>query len=131
MRDRAPGILSGLALLASLSPAQTPPKPAPRPESPQTQTARGASDFPDSYTYARRYKAGELNSYEVCVRDPELAGEMIGVSEHRVFLRKGVPVERVRWIRLSESDLGDLSAMALDLPAYEMSLHPEGELTLL
>jgi formylglycine-generating enzyme required for sulfatase activity len=130
MRFRAIGIPCGLALLASAAFSQAPvPEPGETPPRRQeisitTDPAEGA------YTYQRRYQSGEVNSYEIAVRDPDLGSELIGVSEHRVFLRDGVPVERVRWIRLTESQAGDLSPMALEVPPYEMSLHPEGDLTL-
>jgi formylglycine-generating enzyme required for sulfatase activity len=70
-------------------------------------------------------------SYEVRVHDTQRETELIGVSEHRVFLRNGVPTERVRWVRLTESRLGELNDMALEVPSYEMSLDPRGELSLI
>jgi len=130
MRQSAPGILSGLILLASAASAQEPPAVlAPVPA--QAQGTPAAADRgPSAYTYARRYTPGEVSTYEVRVRDSELGSELIGVSEHRVFQRNGIPTERVRWIRLSESRLGELNEMAMELPSYEMSLHPQGDLTL-
>lgn len=131
MRYRAPGILSGLVLLASTAFSQAPPR-APALAPPQPQKAQTAADpGAGAYTYARRYTPGEVNTYEVRVRDPDLGSELIGVSEHRVFLRNGVPIERVRWIRLTESQLGDLSDMAREVPTYEMSLDPQGDLSLI
>jgi formylglycine-generating enzyme required for sulfatase activity len=128
MRSRAEGILGGLALLASAAFSQTPPT------TPPAAPVPGQSDFAATGAVgtpkARRYTPGEVNRYELRVREPELGNELIAVSEHRVFLRDGIPVERVRWIRLSESLLGDLSEMALEVPSYEMSLDPRGELSL-
>jgi formylglycine-generating enzyme required for sulfatase activity len=130
MRHRAPGILSGLILLTSIASSQAPPR-APAPAPAQAPGAKSPADRnADTYTYVRHYTPGEVNSYEVRIRDSELDTELIGVSEHRVFLRDGIPVERVRWIRLTETRMGDLSDMALEVPAYEMSLHPRGDLSL-
>ncbi len=117
MRYHGPGILSGLILLARLAPSQAP-QPAP------------AGAAPDTYSYSRQYKPGEVDTYEVRVRDSDSGGDLVGVSEHRVFVRDGVPTERVRWTRLTESKMGDLSDLAVEVPAYEMSLDPRGELRL-
>jgi formylglycine-generating enzyme required for sulfatase activity len=126
MRSRAPGILSGLFLLASAAVSQAP-LPAPPAAPPQEQTAAAPTE--GNYSYARRYQPGEVECYEVRVRDAERGSDLVGVTEHRVFLRNGIPIERVRWIRLTESQLGDLSDMAREVPSYEMSLHPRGELS--
>ena len=129
MRCRAPGILSSLVLLASAASSQAPP-PA-LPSAPSVEQPGQPTAEPGAYPHARRYTPGEVNSYELRIRDPDLGSELIGVSEHRVFVRNGVPVERVRWVRLSESRLGDLTEMALEVPSYELSLHPRGDLSLL
>ena len=119
MRDRALGILIGLLLLSLAA-------------FPQTPTAADSANSSDrSYAYLRHYKPGEIDRYEVRVRDSLRDSELIGVSEHRVFVRNDIPAERVRWLRLTESQIGDLSAMALEVPSYELSLDPKGELKLL
>jgi formylglycine-generating enzyme required for sulfatase activity len=130
MRNRAPSLLSGLALLASAAFAQTSqPATAPAPQA-QENTAAADRDA-DAPSYARHYTPGEVSTYELRVRDPDLGTELIGVSEHRVFVRGGVPTEKIRWIRLTESQVGEINEMALEVPAYEMSLHPRGDLTLI
>jgi formylglycine-generating enzyme required for sulfatase activity len=94
------------------------------------QTAAPPGPAQNSFTYARHYTPGEVFGYEVRVRETTSGSELIGVTEHRVFLRDAIPTERVRWVRLTESVAGDLTPMALEVPVYEMSLHPEGELSL-
>jgi hypothetical protein len=128
MRCRASGILSGLLLLASAAFSQAPP-PAPLPVRAREQPDPAAEAGGNTYTYARRYQPGEVDRYEVRVRDTERDTDLVGVTEHRVFLRDGVPTEKVRWIRLTESELGDFSDMAHEVPSYEMSLDPRGVLS--
>jgi formylglycine-generating enzyme required for sulfatase activity len=140
MRERVPWILSGLALLASAAfaqtlqpapaPAQAQPAEAPAPTAAQENQAAADSDAGAS-PYTRHYTPGEVSTYELRVRNSDLGSELIGVTEHRVFLRGGVPTEKIRWIRLSESRVGEINEKALEVPAYEMSLHPRGELSLI
>ena len=82
----------------------------------------------NEYSYSRRYGEGEVDDYELKTRSEGDDRELVGVSEHRTFLKSGVPHERVRWIQLTESVVGDQSALAREVTPYDLSLSPEGEL---
>ena len=83
---------------------------------------------PDEYSYSRRYIEGEVDHYELKARSEGEDRELVGVSEHRTFLKRGVPHERVRWIQLTETELGDQTFFAREVPPYDLSLAPDGEL---
>ena len=78
------------------------------------------------YSYVRAYEDGETYSYELRARAPG-EGELVGVSEHRVFFSGGIPRERVRWVRLMDGMGVDYSQLALEVTPYELSLHPAAE----
>jgi len=84
----------------------------------------------DQYSYARRYVPGEVDEYEIRVRTEGNDAELIAVTSHETVLVDGVPYQRVRWLRATESKKGDLSALVELIPAYDFSLHPEGRLEL-
>ena len=83
----------------------------------------------DQYSYERRYQPGEIDEYEIRVR-AENGAELIAVTSHETVLIEGVPHQRVRWVRATESKLGDLSEYLQLLPRYDVSLHPDGKLEL-
>ncbi len=80
------------------------------------------------YSYARHYLPGEIDHYELRTRTEGSPGELIAVSKHETRISGGIPYERIRWTRLTESIIGDQSGLALETPFYQLSLHPQGEL---
>ena len=93
-----------------------------------TAVAAQPASQPDEYSYSRRYVVGEVDHYELKARSEGEDRHLVGVSEHRTFLKRGVPHERVRWIQLTESELGDQTFFAREVPPYDLSLAPDGEL---
>ncbi|MBI1354529.1 MAG: SUMF1/EgtB/PvdO family nonheme iron enzyme [Acidobacteria bacterium] len=67
---------------------------------------------------------GETAQYELRLQVLGQRGTLYGVSEHRVVREGGVPVERVRWVRMDETEVGDLSPLLQDAPAFDLSLDP-------
>ena len=76
----------------------------------------------------RRYEVGETDCYEVRVQIEGAPGELVGVSEHEVFEQNGAFLERVRWIRISETSVGDLSQWRGEAPVFVVSLDPAAEI---
>lgn len=70
----------------------------------------------------RDYVEGETDRYELLVRVGDAPGELSAVSEHRVVVEGGVTLERVRWIRVSETVAGDLTDAARQSAPFELSL---------
>ena len=83
---------------------------------------------PTEYSYSRRYVVGEVDHYELKAHSEGEDGQLVGVSAHRTFLKRGIPHERVRWIQLTETELGDQTFFAREVPPYDLSLAPDGEL---
>ena len=91
-------------------------------------SAAAQPSTPNEYSYERRYVEGDVDHFEIKARSENGASELVGVSEHRTFLKQGVPFERVQWIQLTESELGDQTFFAREVPPYDLSLAPDGEL---
>ncbi len=78
--------------------------------------------------FARKYVQGERDVYEMGLRVGGEPGVLFGVSEHSTHAVGGAPFERVRWVSLSESQVGDLSRLLQDAGPFELSLAPGSSL---
>lgn len=70
----------------------------------------------------RRYVEGESDRYELRVRVAGAASELFGVSEHRVVIEQGSPLERIHWVRAVETTAGDLSDQAQASGPFDLTL---------
>ena len=75
--------------------------------------------------FERAYVDGETDYYELRLRVDGETGELFGVSEHQTHAGGTPKLERVRWLSLSESKIGDLSRLLRNIDSFELSLDPQ------
>src|SRR5689334_21636220 len=91
----------------------------------------GYSQFP-----ARKYLAGETYKYKLTTntwQNDKYQGEAVAISEHRVINDGGTFAEEIKWLNKTSKNASDtvrVMSIARMVPAYRISLAPEGKVLL-
>lgn len=91
----------------------------------------GYSQFP-----VRKYIAGETYKYKLTTdtwQNDKYTGEAVSISEHRVINDGGAFTEEIKWLNKTTKDASDTArviSIARMVPAYRISLAPEGKVLL-
>ncbi|OQP63082.1 hypothetical protein A3860_03670 [Niastella vici] len=91
----------------------------------------GYSQFP-----VRKYIAGETYKYKLTTdtwQNDKYTGEAVSISEHRVINDGGAFAEEIKWLNKTAKDASDtirVISIARMVPAYRISLAPEGKVLL-